>query len=214
VNKLPDLLTICEENVLGDDGIQILAESLFHNSVIRKLNLNRNFRFQTQVQRVKMIQHLSEMIGSSILKLETLSIAGASKGTNKDSRLKESLASLLPCLCKNKYLTELDISGHTAGLQGAIALAQVLEVNNTLTKLHWDDNNTNIIGLQTVTKSLQLNNSIREMSIPISDICKLIGPLYGSPIVTTASTVAKDDRKDIIRIVESMQKLLKRNQEY
>jgi len=193
------------DNALGDDGIQSIAESLFHNTVIRKLNLNRNFRFQNPQQRNKMIQHLSEMIGSNFLKLESLSIAGINKN-NKDSRLKESLATLLPCLSKNKYLLELDISGHHSGNPGSFALAQVLEINNTLTKLNWDDNNSTILGIQSITKSLKLNHSITQMPIPITDICRLIG-------LHTSST-DKELRREITVTVDSLQKILKRNQKY
>jgi len=205
------------DNNIGDEGVQSLAEGLYHNASIRKLNLNRNCRFQNHEKRNRMLQYLSEMLNSDTLKLESLAISGANKG-NKDSRLKEYLIPLVSGLAENIYLTELDITGHGCGTQGAIAIARMLEVNQTLIKLSWDDNNTGLIGFQNIKKSLKLNNSLQEMPLPLSDISKLLNPHAHVPTTLVGgmgvSGAEKELRQELLKAINGIEKCLRENQQF
>lgn len=63
--------------------------------------------------------------------------------------MKHDLIPLIDVLASNTSLSEIDISGHQIGNTGVIALAKSLQLNGTLTKLFWDENETGLIGYLT-----------------------------------------------------------------
>eukprot|EP01125_Pyxidicula_operculata_P013211 TRINITY_DN4368_c0_g2_i1.p1 TRINITY_DN4368_c0_g2~~TRINITY_DN4368_c0_g2_i1.p1 ORF type:complete len:685 (-),score=171.28 TRINITY_DN4368_c0_g2_i1:158-2212(-) len=191
------------DNSLGDDGILSLAKGLYHKNSLQSLNIDRNFRLINAKVRKDMINYLAEMANSHNLSLQSLSIAGASRN-NKDSRLKDSVIFLLQNLVYNTSITEMDITGHGMGNAGAIALARMLEQNQTITKLKWDDNATGLIGFQNFKNSLMLNNSLKDMPMPYIDISKL----------TEISSQDVAVHELVLSTLESIQSTINKNQLY
>lgn len=73
----------------------------------------------------------------TLLKAETSNLSSLLMGTTlgKVTMLEEFLHPILNALRANTRITTLDISGHNIGDHGILVLAQMLEVNKTITKV-------------------------------------------------------------------------------
>lgn len=104
--------------------------------------------------------------------------------------LKHDLIPFIDVLASNTSLTEIDLSGHQIGNTGVIALAKSLQLNATLTKLFWDENETGLIGFfisffqflisfrfKNIRYALKINKTLRHMPLPVADISVLLRDL-------------------------------------
>jgi len=169
---------------LGDDGLQKLLEGLFHNSSLRTLNIKNNFRLVARGDREKARAELIDLF-LTLLKAETSNLSSLLMGTTlgKVTMLEEFLHPILNALRANTRITTLDISGHNIGDHGILVLAQMLEVNKTITKIVIDDNNTGVCGFIQLHASLQGNVSLVNFPTPLNDVTRLMAS--GSPQVST-----------------------------
>jgi len=60
------------------------------------------------------------------------------------------------------------------GNKGAIALSQMLTVNNTLSKLILDENQIGMLGFWHIKDALKFNRSLRDFIIPYQDILRVM----------------------------------------
>eukprot|EP01105_Mastigella_eilhardi_P024275 TRINITY_DN6307_c0_g1_i1.p1 TRINITY_DN6307_c0_g1~~TRINITY_DN6307_c0_g1_i1.p1 ORF type:complete len:1080 (+),score=357.09 TRINITY_DN6307_c0_g1_i1:23-3262(+) len=171
VPKLSSVTTLdLSDTELGDDGVFALVEGLLLNTNLMRLNINGCFN-KTTKQRSDVIRVLCKLIASDC-PIETLNMAGGSKAAQQ---LSKSILPFIQALATNTTLTEIDLSGHLFGNNGAIALAKILQLNTTLNTIFWDDNQTNLIGLTAVNHALKINETVRCMPLPVNDLALLLG---------------------------------------
>jgi len=90
------------------------------------------------------------------------------------SNLRVDLIPFIFSLIKNSFLKVLDVSCHHAGDNLAVALSKVLQCNNSLTTLYWDENDTTLLGYQIFKNGLGRNTSLKAMTQPSIDITACI----------------------------------------
>lgn len=71
----------------------------------------------------------------------------------------------------------LDISGHGFGNLGAAILGKALQVNCALKRLWVDENSVSLAGLQMLAQSLERNDCLNFMPVPILDV-RCVDSLY------------------------------------
>eukprot|EP01132_Coremiostelium_polycephalum_P010645 gene10645-13042_t len=163
-------LDLSDNDNIGDGGIKELGRALYGNQTINSLNISGCFKGSEGVQRSKAILALSNYITSSS-SLETLYMRGGEKSSHK---LQRCIIPLLLSLGSTHTLRTLDISNHSIGSQGAVALAKSIYQNKSISKLIWDNNNVGSLGYANIKNSLKKNYTIKEMPIPIYDINLII----------------------------------------
>jgi hypothetical protein len=127
---------------------------------------------------------------------KALSIAGSN---SSGGTLKQEIVPLLYALGENTSLMSLNLQGHHFGNKGASALSRALQMNTTLISIFWDDNLTGLLGFINIRNALKINQTIRNMPLPISDIGQA---LKSSP-----------NPADIQQVLKEIEKLLLRNQQ-
>lgn len=178
-----------------------LAEGLYHCHSLERLVLDRTFRPSSTKARKDAVNALIQMFQASTLPLRALSMAGAvgGKSGKSDSRLKEAVCPLLLALGRSRRLEELDVSGHSFGNTGAIQLGRLLEMTRSVRRIVWDDNYTQLIGLQAVASALTVNRSIVDMPLPVLDISRII---------------SADDSRALFDAIATYEAKLRRNQRH
>jgi len=156
------------ENDLSDQGIISFMKFLSTQTEqpIGRLLMNKVFNRCT-ADRPKAIEQIVETLNN--YKIEELQLRGA-KGNHA---LKDDLMDLIFGLINNEFLQKLDVTGHQAGDDLAIALGKVLARNNVLHTILWDLNDITLSGLSAIKLGLQRNSSIRLFELPFMDIFEL-----------------------------------------
>lgn len=157
------------DNDLSDEGILSLLEYLQkadNNKSLEELNMNRMFGRRTK-DRQQVMNSLVAML--EIRPIKKLRLRGGSK-----SQLKSDLFTLVIGLLNNKTLRLLDITGNQCGDSLAYAFAKVLQHNDTIDTLYWDDNGTTMSGLKTLKIGLERNKAIKKMPLPLIDMSNIL----------------------------------------
>jgi len=156
------------DNDLTDQGIIALTKFMASNPLsIKKLYMNKVFN-RVSPDRPRVMEQLLTTL--NITKITKLQLRGAPRA---NFALKDQLIDLIFGLLTNVHLLSIDISGHQAGDDLAIALAKVLGRNSTLQTIYWDHNEVTIAGLQAIKLGLQRNSSLRLFELPFMDIFDL-----------------------------------------
>eukprot|EP01114_Cavostelium_apophysatum_P017693 TRINITY_DN5318_c0_g1_i2.p1 TRINITY_DN5318_c0_g1~~TRINITY_DN5318_c0_g1_i2.p1 ORF type:complete len:955 (-),score=273.67 TRINITY_DN5318_c0_g1_i2:490-3312(-) len=164
--KISNIHTLnISDNEFGEEGISAIAEGLCSNTTLKNLVLDRNFS-KSGKPRKEAIENLIKLLESTRT-LEGLSLVG---GGSKSDRLKQDIVPFLCALGRNKSITSLDIRSHHMGNKGAVALSKGLRQNDTLVEVHWDDNMTGLLGFINVKNALKVNQTLRDMPLPIADV--------------------------------------------
>jgi len=176
---------------LGDDGLLPLIQSIYNNESISDLNISNNFATKTTKTRTDLIFSLSQMCGSSVLPLQSLTM----RGDNTKNRLRESLSTFFQGLDKNNTLEVLDVSGQGMGNRGAIALSKLLIVNNYLSEVHLDDNQITVLGLLNIKEALESNPVKRFVALPIQDIVRALSESQENKVLLLDTVLAMQKPK-------------------
>jgi len=152
------------DNGFLDQGMTSLLEGLSNNSSVSWLDVSNNL--QCSEKQIPQIYKDFKLLLNSICPLEVLHLRGGTAGKLRD------INQLLYCVGTNTTLTEIDISGHEFGDRGAIALARVLQQNNTLVSVYLDNNNVERLGLLNLADAVTKAKSLREMPIPFADVAR------------------------------------------
>jgi len=179
------------DNDLTDLGIMAITKFMASNPMpITKLYMNRVFN-KLHPDRHKVIEQLLITLHSN--KIQKLQLRGAFR---INYALKDNLIDLIFGLLTNEHLTSIDVTGHQAGDDLAIALAKVLGRNNTLRTIYWDLNEITIAGLQAVKLGLQRNSSLKHFELPFMDIFEL-------------RAKAQDTERDILlQMIQDIQRIV------
>jgi len=98
-------------------------------------------------------------------------------------RLREAVSPFLLALAQKATLTSLDMSGHSFGDEGAIALSCLIQQSHSLTSVEYDDNDVTTLGLANIASVLSSHShNIRNMPVPIMDVSKLLQEAQGSKL--------------------------------
>ncbi|KAF2074609.1 hypothetical protein CYY_004079 [Polysphondylium violaceum] len=144
-------------------------------STLRGTN-NASATKESAANAIKKLCVLISPASFSLCPLETLHIAGSSHG-----RLKSEIVPLAQALLKNDTITEIDISGHQAGDDLAIALGRVIQVNRTIKTLYWDENLTTTVGMEYFVNGFKKNPTLQHMPLPVLDIADFLKQPENSP---------------------------------
>jgi len=160
------------DNDLGDEGITTLCEILTTHPSIRSLDISNNFNRRSK-QRTNTIESIIDMIerkSKTHNSIRSLFI----QASGSKSQLKGDLLPIICCLFYNTNLKEIDISGHQAGDIAAASIGKLLQSNNSLTKMYYDDNSISVRGLGLIKIGLTRNSCMLHMPLPIKDIASAL----------------------------------------
>ena len=101
-------------------------------------------------------------------------------------------------LAHNESIESLNIAGHDFGLRGALALGKTLQLNFTINKLIWDNNEVPLNGFKAFAKAIELNKSLTDMPVPFTD--------FSSIMKQDSST-----RVELSKLMLKIDEVLKRN---
>ena len=180
---------------LGDDGVFYLAEGLTLNTNVRHLFINGAvFRVDSKRPRAETVRALCKLVCSDC-PLETLEMAGGPKATQQLGR---AVVPLLQTLIHNTRLTSLDISGHMFGTPGALALARALQLNATLARVVYDQNDIGLQGLTALAYAAQKNSTLEEFPLPIMDIAALLTSEKSADTVRRVRELARTIERSVL----------------
>jgi Ran GTPase-activating protein (RanGAP) involved in mRNA processing and transport len=192
------------DNAFGDEGVQVLAEALYHHRGLTRLHVDRNFRYASVKARRDCVNALSQLITASALPLSGLTMAASSssspsKGSSskdKDARLKDALVPLLIEVGQARRLTSLDVSGHAVGDAGIIALGKALETTRSLRRVLCDDNGCTLVGLRALTAALAVNRTLTEFPLPLVDVTRMMSSDDADKVLSTVATLEERLRRN------------------
>jgi len=164
------------ETDLGDDGVFYLAEGLTLNKTLQTLNISGSFRCDSKRPRAETVRALAKLIISDC-PMTTLEMAGGPKATQQLGR---SIITLFQALMHNSSLTSLDVSGHLFGTPGAKALAKVIQLNATLTRIVYDQNDIGLMGLSAIAEGVAANSTLEVFPLPVIDITAILSGDHSS----------------------------------
>jgi Ran GTPase-activating protein (RanGAP) involved in mRNA processing and transport len=154
------------DNEFGDEGICLLAKGLSDNIGLNKVSLRNAFAgrkhktITTEDAVGMLIQFIGKKDGVVDLNLSADRLATPAR---------QALYPLLFSL-NDSGLTRLDISGNEIGHKGAVILGNILESNQTLKELVWDENSTDLDAFIRFSKSLAYNSTLSSIQLPFVDI--------------------------------------------
>uniref|UniRef100_A0A6B2KZZ1 Uncharacterized protein n=1 Tax=Arcella intermedia TaxID=1963864 RepID=A0A6B2KZZ1_9EUKA len=180
-------LNVSENNFTDQEIIEFAKFLATPENSIKTLLMNKVWRRATP-DRPKAIEQLVNALNNS--KIEEFQL----KGDRGSSALRDDLIDLIFGLLTNQNLKIIDVSGHQAGDDLAIALSKVLARNSVLHTIYWDFNEISLSGLQAVKLGLNRNYSIRHLELPFMDIFELRNRLDAPEkdvLVTTIQEIQK-----------------------
>ncbi|XP_011269977.1 hypothetical protein CAOG_08406 [Capsaspora owczarzaki ATCC 30864] len=178
-NKTLTLLSL-SENRIGDDGAWAIAEVLKVNTTLKKLHLNRNQIGDAGAQAIAEALNVNT----------TLSMIGLD-----GNRFSLSGVLILKAVCKKRWLHLEDVlqqsmtprqlglydhvkngngavvlSGNQIGIAEALAIAEALKVNTTLTMLFLQVNQIGDAGAQAIAEALKENKTLAQLDLHMNQI--------------------------------------------
>lgn len=154
----------------GDEGVLALSEFLAARMDVAPklcmLNMSRIFTKRSKDRPQAMIALAALLEARPIT---TLRIRGHTK-----SQLKTDLVPFIFGLINNDKLEYLDVAGNQSGDGLPLALAKILQHNQSLQTLYWDENGTTLTGLRSFKIGLARNTSLRKMPFPVFDMANIL----------------------------------------
>jgi len=155
---------------IGDDGVFYLAEGLTLNKTLQTLNISGAFRVDSKRPRYETVRALAKLIISDC-PIKTLEMAGGPKASQQLGR---TIIPFFQALMHNTSLTSLDVSGHLFGVAGAKALAKMVQLNATLTRIVFDMNEIGLMGLNAIAEGVSYNSTLEVFPLPVIDITSIL----------------------------------------
>eukprot|EP01112_Ceratiomyxa_fruticulosa_P023376 TRINITY_DN88_c0_g3_i2.p1 TRINITY_DN88_c0_g3~~TRINITY_DN88_c0_g3_i2.p1 ORF type:complete len:717 (-),score=132.85 TRINITY_DN88_c0_g3_i2:80-2230(-) len=154
----------------SDENMDRLFHLIAEHPMISRINVSGNFvkgKAKARVQAIESLITMVETKAKTPVPILSIGIAGTSKGSG---HLRHDIAPFIFSLMNNSTLTHLDVSNHLMGDLGAIAIGKLLQINNSLTSLEWDENNTSLLGFIQFKIGLSRNFGLKIMPLPLIDI--------------------------------------------
>eukprot|EP01097_Dermamoeba_algensis_P006868 TRINITY_DN4285_c0_g1_i2.p1 TRINITY_DN4285_c0_g1~~TRINITY_DN4285_c0_g1_i2.p1 ORF type:complete len:688 (+),score=129.66 TRINITY_DN4285_c0_g1_i2:356-2419(+) len=157
------------DNNFSDEGMAYFAEGLLLNTTLKELKMGKNFSRGSQKpeERKQAVELISKVIRCSSIPLESIKLEGG-----KD-KLETDIIPIINALGSNSRLTHLDISNHSFGDRGALALSRALQINRSLKNLLWDSNGVSAEALNFVREGASRSDSLQIMQLPWVDMSRL-----------------------------------------
>jgi Ran GTPase-activating protein (RanGAP) involved in mRNA processing and transport len=159
------------ENMLGDDGVEILAQGLSRNRTLQLLDLRSNGIGKEGVK------VFSQVIQKSV-SLVNLSLAMNEIDDEGISILSESLTNT------DTSLRELNLSETGIGEKGAMALAHMLLTNTSLCDLNLSCNSIGSFGASSIASALEHNDTLLRLSLRRNNIDGTGASVFGSKLAS------------------------------
>jgi Ran GTPase-activating protein (RanGAP) involved in mRNA processing and transport len=164
-------------NNIGDDGAKALAEALKVNKTITTLHLlynNIGKDGAIALGRACAGKNIKVDFGNTknndLFKLAQGTFEGEKLDLSYDHIRDAGAIAIADMLKVNKTITELNLSDNDIGIDGAKALAAMLEKNNTITELCLFRNNIKDDGAKALAGMLEKNNTITELNLSSNNI--------------------------------------------
>eukprot|EP00026_Physarum_polycephalum_P003167 Phypoly_transcript_03177.p1 GENE.Phypoly_transcript_03177~~Phypoly_transcript_03177.p1 ORF type:complete len:811 (+),score=167.67 Phypoly_transcript_03177:73-2505(+) len=177
---IPNLVRLeLADNEFGEDGIHTLVDILTGSDPqpllkLKTLTLDRNIALldrgpankrHLKGHGIKALTKLISQKSNLLCPIETLKFSATT-----NTRLRYEILPIITALATNETITDLDITGHYAGDDLAVALGRALQVNHTLRTLYIDENQVSVVGLEFKKKKKKKNFTLTRMPIPVIDI--------------------------------------------
>jgi Ran GTPase-activating protein (RanGAP) involved in mRNA processing and transport len=165
-NKTITKLDLSRNNI-GDDGAIAIAGMLEKNETITELDLSGNnigVEGVIELGRACAGKDITVDFGDTqkndLFKLAQGTFTGTTFNLWGNEIGGAGAKALADMLKVNKTITKLDLSGNKIGDDGVIAIAEALKENNTITTLHLLYNKIECAGAKALASMLQMNNTI------------------------------------------------------
>lgn len=143
-----------------EEQFGLFLRALQVNQAIRILDLSQLFLdFQMGAETIEILAELM----SKNKTLEEINLS-ANNSRLDDCQLGPQIHQALLGLCHNKTLKILRIADQAIGSEGALALAQVLKCNTSLTEIHCENNNINLASFTLLVDAMQHNHKVTFLS--------------------------------------------------
>jgi len=156
------------DNNFGNEGLAIICKAIA-GTAIKGIKLDRNFKPSMFAKAQEAGDALSELLLQTPSLVE-LSIAG----DDNSYYLSKYLSPLLNAICSHPSLQYLDIQRNRVGDEGIVLMAEALKCNNSLIGFNVDGSRMSLSGLTSLVDGLRLNKNVYNMTIPASDIDRII----------------------------------------
>eukprot|EP01129_Flabellula_baltica_P009207 TRINITY_DN3727_c0_g1_i4.p1 TRINITY_DN3727_c0_g1~~TRINITY_DN3727_c0_g1_i4.p1 ORF type:complete len:986 (+),score=179.39 TRINITY_DN3727_c0_g1_i4:251-3208(+) len=188
-NKNIQKLNISDNDIFDEDFIVLcdFFKTRIEDS-LQELNMSRCL-----VKKSKVIHEALEALTDflRVVPITTFIFAGGNKCI-----LRNELLQFVFGFAHNKYVQNLDISGHSAGDELSDILRRVLHQNKSLRKINWDENNISLNGLKILKIGMERNKYIEELPFPM----------------TTVSTLMKSENTiEVIDIMRELEQIVYKN---
>lgn len=186
----------------SEQALRQLFISLSRNFTLKKLDLSSVSLASSRDPDVETCKLLGQMLCSPASRLEELYIQGE-ETSDLTSRMGKNLWRSFLGLGESRYLTKLDMRRNRFKDEGALALAEALRVNQSLTWLDMDENDVTLDGFNAILSAFHQGGTEQ---VPTSS------RYYNSTLVYFASPV-KDVEKQTSGLEEAMRESYKTEQE-
>ncbi|KAF9115051.1 hypothetical protein BGX27_009078 [Mortierella sp. AM989] len=168
----------------SEQALRQLFVSLSQNFTLKKLDISSVSLASTRDPDVETCKLLGQMLASPASRLEELYIQGE-ETAELTARMGRNLWRSFEGLGNSRYLTKLDVRRNRFKDEGAMALAEALRVNQSLTWLDMDENDVTMDGFNAIlsafhqggteqvpTSSRHYNTTLAYFGTPVKDVSK------------------------------------------
>jgi len=86
------------------------------------------------------------------------------------------------------------------GDEGALSLSKALQINSSLVKLRWDENDTTVIGYSQFLNGMKRNIKLKDMDVPLIDISNCL-----------KSYQHDEQRQKLNRVIKEIEQIIQAN---
>ena len=180
------------KNNIGSTGVVSIFRSLEHNTSLEELDLSGNSQLAEgdseavgcAIERMVNVNRTLKVLNlcNNYCGIDTLVVTHTAAGLAHNASLvelnigwnstitSEGWVHLFKAVCNNTSLKKLDISGNKLGVEGSVALAEMLSCNKSLTELNLELCGIPEGGLREIARGLLQNTSLKKLDISFNKL--------------------------------------------